>query len=414
MNTRALAALTALTALATTALSPTSASAFGAGHFAQGTNRGAGFGGAPNRTVATPSLPTRTAGTAAPNGQAGFQRKLASNGTQLNTTHALADPCSGVGAPKTCFLNQGKGVGGTGGSAAALGAKTTPVQAPTTPTPAAADPCSGVGAPKTCFLNQGKGVDGTGGSAAALGAKTTTNIGSPVLVPTTAPALPSSNKGSGGNTNANTTTGNGTTPTGGTGSGGNANANNGNGQGGQGGWKPGMPATTQASANPPSSGWTPGSQGGGRGPSAPGQMASNQPCGYGCGNGWKWHRPYGSGTYVETVPVYAAPVYTQAPVYQAPVYTQAPVYQAPAYQAPVQTTYAPPPAQTTYAPAPQTYVAPTAPTYAAAPSAEPCTCLTKSYTQDGSVMFADNCTKETAMAAPAGWQQGQTAPQQPN
>jgi hypothetical protein len=34
--------------------------------------------------------------------------------------------------------------------------------------------------------------------------------------------------------------------------------------------------------------------------------------------------------------------------------------------------------------------------------------------QDGSVVFADNCTKETAMAAPAGWQQGQTAPQQPN
>jgi hypothetical protein len=70
--------------------------------------------------------PRRRLGTASANGQTGFQHKLASNGTQINTTHALADPCSGVGAPETCFLNQGKGVGGTGGSAAALGgAKTT-------------------------------------------------------------------------------------------------------------------------------------------------------------------------------------------------------------------------------------------------------------------------------------------------
>ena len=209
MTTRtSLVALAALAALATTALSSNSASA--AGHFAQGFNKGSGFGGAPNRT---PSMPTQTAGTASANGQTGFQHKLASNGTQLNTTHALADPCSGLGAPKTCFLNQGKGVGGTGGSAAALGPKT-PSGSGTT-----ADPCSGVGAPKTCFLNQGKGVDGTGGSATALGA--------------TAPAIPSGNKGSGGNTGANDTTGNGTTPTGGgTGSGGNTNANNGNGNGG--------------------------------------------------------------------------------------------------------------------------------------------------------------------------------------
>jgi hypothetical protein len=352
MTTRtSLVALAALAALTTTALSSNPASAFGAGHFAQGTNKGSGFGGAPNRTGATPSMPTHTAGTASANGQTGFQHKLASNGTQLNTTHALADPCSGVGAPKTCFLNQGKGVGGTGGSAAALGAKT-PGGSGTT-----GDPCSGVGAPKTCFLNQGKGVDGTGGSAAALGAKTTTNIG-PVLVPTTAPAIPSGSKGSGSNTNANNTTGNGTTPTGGgTGSGG--NANNGNGR-------------------------------------APGQMASNQPCGYGCGNEWnRWHHPYyGSGSHVETAPVYAPP----------PVYTRASVYQASTYQAPV---------QTTYAPAPQTYVQP-AQTYASAPSAEPCNCLAKSYMQDGSVMFVDNCTKETAMAAPASWQQGQTAPQQSN
>jgi hypothetical protein len=91
-----------------------------------------------------------------------------------------------------------------------------------------ADKCSGVGAPATCFLNQGKGVGGTGGSAAALGAKTTTNIGSPVLVPVTEPAIPSGTKGSGGNTNANNTPGNTKTPTGGggTGTGGNTNANN--------------------------------------------------------------------------------------------------------------------------------------------------------------------------------------------
>ena len=176
-----------------------------------------------------------------------------------------------------------------------------------------------------------------------------------------------------------------------------------NGQNGQGGWKTGMPSTTQTGANHPANGngqggWTPGSQAGGHGPWTQGQMASNQPCGYGCGNGWnRWHHPYyGPSTYVET-----APTYTPPPVYTAPVY-QAPVYQAPAYQAPV---------QTTYTPAPQTYVPP-APSYASAP--EPCNCLSKSYAQDGSVVFTDNCTKETAMAAPAGWQQGQTAPQQPH
>lgn len=41
----------ALAALATTALSSTSASAFGAAHFAQGTNKGSGLGGAPNPAV---------------------------------------------------------------------------------------------------------------------------------------------------------------------------------------------------------------------------------------------------------------------------------------------------------------------------------------------------------------------------
>ena len=109
-------------------------------------------------------------------------------------------------------------------------------------THALADPCSKFPAPAQCHLNQGKGVDGTGGSAASLNAKNTTSIGSPVLVPTTEPAIPTGTKGSGGNTNANNTTGNGKTPTGtgggtgggtGTGTGGptftpGTNANNGN------------------------------------------------------------------------------------------------------------------------------------------------------------------------------------------
>jgi hypothetical protein len=38
---------------------------------------------------------------------------------------------------------------------------------------------------------------------------------------------------------------------------------------------------------------------------------------------------------------------------------------------------------------------------AAAPSSPgPCTCLTKSYLQDGSVLFQDACTKESALATP--------------
>jgi len=47
---------------------------------------------------------------------------------------------------------------------------------------------------------------------------------------------------------------------------------------------------------------------------------------------------------------------------------------------------------------------------AAAPG--PCTCLTKEYTQDRLVVFADRCTKEMA-AAPIGGpqQQGQTQPE---
>ncbi len=51
----------------------------------------------------------------------------------------------------------------------------------------------------------------------------------------------------------------------------------------------------------------------------------------------------------------------------------------------------------------------------AAPAAGPCTCLTKTYTQDGLVVFADVCTKESA-TAPVGGAPGQSselAPQDP-
>jgi hypothetical protein len=43
----------------------------------------------------------------------------------------------------------------------------------------------------------------------------------------------------------------------------------------------------------------------------------------------------------------------------------------------------------------------TTPSYAAAPAAKNnCNCLTKSYLEDGSVMFKDLCTKEAAVATP--------------
>ena len=48
------------------------------------------------------------------------------------------------------------------------------------------------------------------------------------------------------------------------------------------------------------------------------------------------------------------------------------------------------------------YVAPDAPAPVAAPG--PCTCLTKTYTQDGLVVFADVCTKEAASAPVDGGQ----------
>jgi hypothetical protein len=67
--------------------------------------------------------------------------------------------------------------------------------------------------------------------------------------------------------------------------------------------------------------------------------------------------------------------------------------------APVQT-YTPAPAQTTYAP--PVYTAPVQPA-----ANQSCNCLSKSYAPDGTVVFADNCSKETATAAPAGAPQGQ-------
>jgi hypothetical protein len=38
--------------------------------------------------------------------------------------------------------------------------------------------------------------------------------------------------------------------------------------------------------------------------------------------------------------------------------------------------------------------------YSPTPGSGPCTCLTKQYLADGSVLFRDVCTKETAMATP--------------
>jgi hypothetical protein len=102
-----------------------------------------------------------------------------------------------------------------------------------------------------------------------------------------------------------------------------------------------------------------------------------------------------------------APTYTiPGPIYTAPTYTSsAPTYTAPAPN------FAPPAPSYTQAP-PQTYTQAPVPTYTQAqPVSQNCNCLTKSYMQDGSVVFTDVCTKETAMAAPAGWQHGQSAQQ---
>jgi hypothetical protein len=48
----------------------------------------------------------------------------------------------------------------------------------------------------------------------------------------------------------------------------------------------------------------------------------------------------------------------------------------------------------------QTATAPVANT-AAAPAPQPCNCLTKQYLNDGSVLFQDICTRESAIATPA-------------
>jgi hypothetical protein len=50
---------------------------------------------------------------------------------------------------------------------------------------------------------------------------------------------------------------------------------------------------------------------------------------------------------------------------------------------------------------PEGYVQ-SAPAYAPAPqaAAEPCNCITKQSLPDGSVLFQDICTKESAIAAP--------------
>ncbi len=81
----------------------------------------------------------------------------------------------------------------------------------------------------------------------------------------------------------------------------------------------------------------------------------------------------------------AGPVVVVAPppVYQAPV----PVYQAPI---PVVTATNAPTAPVYQAPRPNVATTTTA----------PCNCLTKQYLDDGSVLFQDLCTKETALATP--------------
>jgi hypothetical protein len=55
------------------------------------------------------------------------------------------------------------------------------------------------------------------------------------------------------------------------------------------------------------------------------------------------------------------------------------------------------------------------PSYSSAPASERCTCLTKTYTQEGAVVFKDTCTNEMAMNPPANAQTtGEySPPQQP-
>jgi len=194
-------------------------------------------------------------------------------------------------------------------------------------------------------------------------------------------------------------------------------------------WTPG-PSAGGSSANPPSKGptWNPPSNGqGGNGNGGNGPWTGNdehRPCGYGgCASNWPrpwWRRPWsGPAVYPSQTTYPQAPSYpVPAPTYTAPTYT-APTYTAPTYTAPaptyVQAPSYPVPAPTyTQAPAPSYPQAPTQ-TYAPAPTqpvSQNCNCLTKSYMQDGSVVFTDVCTRETAMAAPAASQQAQYGQQQ--
>ena len=62
------------------------------------------------------------------------------------------------------------------------------------------------------------------------------------------------------------------------------------------------------------------------------------------------------------------------------------------------------------------YVAPRPVIYAAAPAVvatSRCTCLTKEYTPEGSVLFKDRCTNEMALNPPMPAPQAQVLPQQP-
>ena len=110
--------------------------------------------------------------------------------------------------------------------------------------------------------------------------------------------------------------------------------------------------------------------------------------------GSDWRPSYGSNGYWHRPGWIGPSTYTTAPVVTtyatAPVQTYA--------TAPVQT-YTPAPAQTTYAP--PVYTAPVQPA-----ANQSCNCLSKSYAPDGTVVFADNCSKETASAAPGGAQAG--------
>jgi hypothetical protein len=336
MNTRtSLLALVAFSAMATTALSPTSASAWGnAGHFVERKNPAAGpfAGQRPGGHLPGP-VARSTPGMSAPSG-----------------------PATGYGgAPNPAATNPGPHVPG-----------------------ATVPPMGGASSMPGCH-NAWCRPHHFGDGSSTPPANGGVNGSGPW--------------NQGGNGQGNGQGGNGPWNQGGNGQGGNGQGGNtpwnqgGNGQGGNGG------------------GWNPG----------------EHPCGYGgCAGGWPrpwWRRPvWGPNGYPAQPTVYVpSPTYTTpAPTYTAPAptyTTAAPTYTAPA---PTYTTAAPTytaPTPTYTAPAP-TYTPPSTYTQAPAqPVSQSCNCLTKSYMQDGSVVFTDVCTKEAAMAAPAGSPQGQSAQQ---